>query len=307
MPAKGVRARRTPPPDEPPAGVPEPGGLGHVLAALLEPGVDPADLRSRDVVLMRTLAPALWAFCERYFRVQAEGLEHIPTGGSYIAVGNHGGAPLLPDVCTLCAWWAVHVGVDHPTYIMVHDFPFRVPLVGNLLARIGALPACRENAERVLDSGANLLCFPGGEFDCQRSFRDRNRVDLLGRTGFVELAFTYGVPIVPFVNVGGHEVYFTLFSSRALARWSGLEHFARIKTVPLIAGLPWGLWLTSFVPYLPLPAKFVYRVGAPIHVEHDPERARDRDAVGRVYRRVTGVMQDMMDDLARRRRFPVLG
>jgi hypothetical protein len=80
-----------------------------------------------------------------------------------------------------------------------------------------------------------------------------------------------------------------------------------VKTVPLILGLPWGLWFTGFVPYVPLPSKFVYKVGKPIHLEHDPDLANDQDAVERAYRQVTDVMQDMVDDLARRRRFPVIG
>jgi 1-acyl-sn-glycerol-3-phosphate acyltransferase len=190
---------------------------------------------------------------------------------------------------------------------MVHDFPFRVPIVNNVLMKAGALPASQDNAHRVLKSGASVVCFPGGDLDCLRSFRERNRVDLHGNTGFVKLAFTYGVPIVPFVNIGGHEVYFTLFSGRRLAQWTGLETHTRVKAVPLIVGLPWGVWLTGFLPYLPLPSKLVYKVAEPIVVDRDPDRAHDPVAVERTYRLVVGVMQDMLDDLARRRQFPIIG
>src|SRR5262249_27541825 len=66
--------------------------------------------------------------------------------------------------------------------------------------------------------------------------------------------FGLGVPIVPVVNVGGHEVYFTVFSSQRLARWSGMSWLTRVKTVPLTLGLPWASGSRGFVPYLPLPA-----------------------------------------------------
>jgi hypothetical protein len=79
-----------------------------------------------------------------------------------------------------------------------------------------------------------------------------------------------------------------------------------VKTVPLNLGLPWGLWVSGFVPFLPLPAKFAYRIGEPIPVPRDPDQARDPHAVRRVYRMVTGVMQDMLNELARRR-WPLLG
>ena len=277
------------------------------LRDLFRRDLDPSDMRNRDVTCLKVLARLFYAVGVRYFRAECEGLENLPTRGQFIGVGNHSGAPLLPDVAILAAWWALEMGLDHPSYLMVHDFPFRIPVLRNFLSKIGAMPASRENAERVLRSGARLLCFPGGELDCLRSFRDRNRVHLYGRTGFVKLAYKYGVPIVPFVNIGGHEVYFTLFSSQRLARWTGLARFARVKTVPVNLGLPWGLWVTGFIPYLPLPSKLVYKVGEPIELEHAPELADDPDAVQRAYDRVTGVMQDMMDDLARRRRFPVIG
>jgi hypothetical protein len=77
--------------------------------------------------------------------------------------------------------------------------------------------------------------------------------------------------------------------------------------VPLTIGLPWGIWLSGFLPYVPLPAKLAYKVGAPIRVPHDPELARDREAVRGVYDQVTTVLQRLVDDLVRRRRFPVLG
>src|SRR5439155_23403209 len=78
-------------------------------------------------------------------------------------------------------------------------------------------------------------------------------------------------------------------------------------TLPVNLGLPWGLWATGFVPFLPLPAKLSYKVGEPIHVGHDPEAARRPDVVRDLYRKVTGIMQDMLDDLASRRRLPVIG
>jgi hypothetical protein len=112
---------------------------------------------------------------------------------------------------------------------------------------------------------------------------------------------------MPFVNIGGHETLITLLSSRGLARWTGLEWLTRVKTFTVNLGLPWGLFASPLVPFIPLPSKFVYRISEPIRVEHDPERANDEASVQRVYRQVTSVMQDMLADLARRRRFPILG
>jgi hypothetical protein len=72
-------------------------------------------------------------------------------------------------------------------------------------------------------------------------------------------------------------------------------------------GLPWGVWLTGFLPYLPLPSKIVYKVGKPLYLPKDPKLAKKPKLVREVYSEVTRTMQKMMDELAARRRFPVLG
>jgi len=282
-------------------------GFNGFLDQLLNADLDPGDPRSRDPEFIKATAPFFEFLWTRYFRAEVEGTEHIPKRGPFIAVGNHSGGPLLPDVWLKLAYWNRRYGTDRPAYALVHDFPFKLPVIKTLLLKLGGIQASPENATRALAQGGAVLIYPGGEIDCMRSFWNRNKIDFLGRTGFIKLAFRHGVPIVPVVNVGAHEVYFTLFSSRALARWTGIESLMRVKTVPLNFGLPWGMWPTGFVPYLPLPSKITYKVGKPIRCNGGPSRADDPATLRRIYHQVTGVMQDMLDDLASRRRLPVLG
>jgi 1-acyl-sn-glycerol-3-phosphate acyltransferase len=277
------------------------------IPSLAGPLMDSSSLDNRDPEFFRRVAPLFYAISWYYFRSEGFGLENIPRERPFIAVGNHSGPPLLPDVLVAGAWWAMEIGVDCPVYVLGHDLPLRIPILGNMMMKVGALRASRENAEKALAAGASILIYPGGDAECVRPFFQRDRIDLRGNTGFVQLAFRHGVPILPFANVGGSEVYFTLFAGESLARWTGYERLTRVKSLPLNFGLPWGFWLTSLVPYLPLPTKISYSVGSPIDVERSPELANNRTAVGRVYQRVTRSMQTMVDDMARRRRFPVIG
>jgi len=266
------------------------------------------DLAHRDPGFIREYArPLLDLFSTHYFRTSFADVENVPKQGPFMAVGNHGGGPLLPDVFMMAAQWWKLFGVDKPAYAMVHDAAFKVPGLREVLLRVGGIPASRENAARVLEMGGSLLAFPGGEQEAQRSFRKRNTIDFRGRTGFIEVALEYGAPIVPVVNVGGHEVYFTLFSSRVLAELTGFRALTGLKTLTANVGLPWGLWPTSLLPYLPLPAKFTYRVGKPIPLPKDPALARDRAYVRQIYDQITATMQAMVDDLAAQRHTPVLG
>jgi 1-acyl-sn-glycerol-3-phosphate acyltransferase len=266
------------------------------------------DLARRDPEFIREYAePLLNLISRNYFRTTFEDVHNVPTEGPIIVIGNHGGGPMLPDVLMMVAQWWKLFGVERPGYAMVHDLVFRVPGLSDLLLRLGGLPASQENARRVLETGGTLLAFPGGELEAQRSFRRRNRIDFRGRTGFIELALEYGAPIVPVVNVGGHEVYVTLFSSELLARLTGLRRLTGLKTLPLNVGLPWGMWWTSFLPYIPLPAKISYRVGKAVYLPKDPALARDRYYVAKLYTEITRTMQTMVDELAAERRAPILG
>jgi 1-acyl-sn-glycerol-3-phosphate acyltransferase len=270
--------------------------------------LDPDDPSGRDPELIREVALPLLDLVQRYyFRTEVEGIEYVPEEGPFIAIANHNGGPILPDLWVMVFYWWSIFGLERPAYALIHDAPLRIPVLRNLLIKLGALRACRENAEKVLDLGGIVLAYPGGELDCLRSFSRRHIIDFHGRTGFVKLAMQRGVPLLPVVNAGGHEVYVTLFSSRLLARLSGLERLTRVKTVPVNLGLPWGIWATGFVPFLPLPAKLSYKVGKPVRFRRSEKLAQSELAVQRAYLRITDDMQGMLDDLASKRRFPIIG
>lgn len=282
--------------------------MRNVLEELARDDLDPSDLSGRDPEFIERYAQPFCTWLRSaYFRTEHEGLENLPRERPFIVVSIHSGGPMLPDVWPMLAtWWNLY-SPEAPAYALVHDAAFRVPFVRNALIKVGALRASRDNAEKVLRAGGMLGILPGGDTEALRSFWNRNRVDLRGHTFFVELALRYGVPVVPVVNVGGHEVYFTLLSSRRLARWTRIERLTRVKTVPITVGLPWGIWPGGFLPYLPLPSKISYRVGEPFHFSHDPELARDADYVRKRADEIEDAMQAMVDDLAARRRFPVIG
>jgi 1-acyl-sn-glycerol-3-phosphate acyltransferase len=279
-----------------------------VISSVGRSSMDYADLDLRDPDFIREYAAPLMSWLgTNYFRTSFQDVENVPKAGPVVVVGNHGGGPIMPDVFMMAAkWWEIF-GPDVPAYAMVHDIAFTLPGIRDFLGRIGAMPASRENASRVLAAGGYVLAFPGGEQEAQRPFLKRDTIDFRGRTGFITTALEYGAPILPVVNVGGHEVYVTLLSSAFLARITGLKALTGLKELPINVGLPWGLWPTAFLPYLPLPAKITYRVGKPFHVPKDPALAKDREYVERLYHEVTSTMQTMVDDLSAERQLPVIG
>ena len=271
-------------------------------------GMDPSDPSNQDPDFIEKVAlPVLRILLKHYFRTEAEGLENIPREGPFLVVSNHNGGPILPDTWMMLAIYWSEFGAARPGYAVVHDFAFRVPVVKTFLGKVGAIRASRENARKILEMGGPLVVYPGGTEDCFKSFWKRHKICFENRTGFIRLALEKKVPILPVVSTGGHEVYFTLLSSRKLAKWTGLSRWARVKSCPVNVGLPWGIWMTGFLPYIPLPAKLKFKVGTLIHLEPPPSRAMENGFVEASYRRVVHIMQGMLEELAAERRWPVLG
>ena len=52
-----------------------------------------------------------------------------------------------------------------------------------------------------------------GDHEAFRPFRDRDRIDFAGRTGFIRLALRAQVPIVPAVSCGATSAFITVFTA----------------------------------------------------------------------------------------------
>lgn len=258
-------------------------------------------LTLRDGAYVARLMPFLRLAVKVWFRSEVRGIEKVPVGGALL-VSNHSGGFVAMDVPVIAVAFFDHFGPDHPLYVLAHDMLF----LGHgkeFFPRVGFLPATRANAQAVLQSGGTTIVFPGGDHEVFRPMTQANRIDFAGRTGYVRTALDADVPIVPIVSIGGHEAFLFLWRGELLARLLRLEKLLRTRYAPLTFGFPFGFSM-GFPPNLPLPAKIRTRVLDPIDVR--AEFGQDPD-VAEVDRAVRARMQEALDELARSRRFPVLG
>lgn len=258
-------------------------------------------LALRDPDYVDRVMPLLRLAVKLYFRSEVRGLEHVPDGG-ILLVSNHSGGLVTMDVPVIAVAFHDRFGSDRPFYILAHD---GLLMLGgkHVLGRAGLIPASRDNAIAALESGAATIVFPGGDYDVFRPTSDANKIDFGGRKGYVRTALDAGVPIVPVVSIGGQEEYLFLTRGEWLARLLRFDKLWRLKYSPIVVGFPFGLTL-GFAPNLPMPAKIVTQVLPPIHIEQ--EFGPDPD-VDQVDAEVRARMQSALDDLARARRFPVIG
>lgn len=257
--------------------------------------VDTGVLGVREPRLIERLLPHARNLCKHYFSLRVEGRQHIPSG-PVLYVSNHNNGLAGPDIlCTLTTLWEAR-GSAAPLYGLAHDFAMhQVTPIGAVLGRFGALRATQENGRRALESGAQVLVYPGGDLEAYRHSRRRDEIVLGDRTGFVRLARAAGVPIVPVVAEGAHRSAIVLSEGARFARHSGLARWARVQRFPVALALPWGLALGPWLPWLPLPFPIQLRFLPAIHVPADeaPESVRET---------IRGLMQGALDDMSRARR-----
>jgi 1-acyl-sn-glycerol-3-phosphate acyltransferase len=254
-----------------------------------------------DPGLTKRVVGILRPIAKRYFRSEVKDLGRIPAGGALL-VSNHSGGPTTTDLPTFAVDFYDRFGYDRPLYTLSHDI-LSVGPTKQLMQQLGFIPASRDNAASALADDAAVMVFPGGDFDAMRATLAQNVIDFDGRTGYVRTAIAAGVPIVPIVSIGGQETQFFLTRGTWLAKRLGIiKRLTRSEMVPIAAGLPFGVTLGGM--NLPLPSKIVTQVLPAIDIT---ARFGEDPDVAEVDAYVREMMQQALDQLARQRRFPVLG
>jgi 1-acyl-sn-glycerol-3-phosphate acyltransferase len=224
---------------------------GDFLARRLTGRYQVDDFGHDPELVDHVLAPLLRPLYKQWWRVEVRGLEHVPSSGAALVVGNHAGA--LPFDAMMVAL-AVHD--EHPAHrtlrMLAADLAFTLPVVAPLARKSGSTLACEEDAERLLGSGELVGVWPEGYKGLGKPFRERYRLQRFGRGGFVELALRTGAPIVPVAVVGSEEIYPMVGNLKRLGRLLGLPYLPVTPTFPLLG--PLGAvplpskWLIEFCP-----------------------------------------------------------
>jgi 1-acyl-sn-glycerol-3-phosphate acyltransferase len=153
-----------------------------------------------------TLATAVSAAAplyDWYFRVDSQGIEHVPAAGPAILVANHGG--VLPiDAAMMCLDVLRRTDPPRIPRPVADHFVPRLPFVSTLFARLGVVSGTRANVRALLDQGELIAVWPEGVSGPAKPFKDRYRIKEW-RVGFAELAIRYHVPVVPIAIVGAEE------------------------------------------------------------------------------------------------------
>jgi 1-acyl-sn-glycerol-3-phosphate acyltransferase len=252
----------------------------------LESSEDPFGL---DLDFRERVTPLFGLLHDRYWRVEVSGAKNVPTDGPVILISNHSGA--LPFDGAMIA-----TSLDRDPGIVVRylydRFVEDVSAVDDFYRRTGGAVAKWENAERLLEHRSHLLIFPEGVPGVAKSFTERYQLRSFN-PGFARLAMKHDVPIVPIAVVGAEEIYPMVGRAEHLGKSLGMPYLPITPFFPLL-----GLLGT-----LPLPTKWLIRIGKPIRLPSSPDVARAERESTVVRRR----LQAMVTRLKQRRRSIFLG
>ncbi len=234
--------------------------------------------------------PLLRVFKERYFRIEATGVEHLPYDSPALIVANHSGT--LP-MDALMLGMTVHDESHNHRHLRLlgADLVFRIPVLSELARKSGSTLACNPDVERLLRSGELVGVFPEGFKGIGKPYRDRYKLQRFGRGGFVSAALRTGTPIIPAAIVGAEEIYPIIANIRPLAKVTGLPY------VPVTPLFPW----LGPLGMLPLPSKWLIEFGEPIDTAEFSADADDPIVVFNLADQVRETIQQTLHELLKRR------
>ncbi|MCG8418332.1 MAG: acyltransferase family protein [Proteobacteria bacterium] len=193
-------------------------------------GIDPYGIKTTDVALMMTVFSWLY---RHYFAVAVAGLDHVPSRGRAMLVGNHSGGWAVDGMMVMAS---VFLGKEPPRLAqgMTDRFINRLPFASLYSSRTGNFTGTPDNAVKLLDDERLLLVFPEGARGTAKLYGERDTLVDFG-TGFMRLALQTRTPIVPFAFMGGGDAIPTITNLYWLGRLFGVPY---IPVTPYLVPIP---------------------------------------------------------------------
>ncbi len=211
-----------------------------------------------------------WLY-EEYFRVEAFGLENVPSEGRLLIIGNHSGQLPMDGIMVGYSIATNPHGPRLPRAMVERWFP-TVPFLGNLINSLGSVIGDPLNCAKMLEREEAIVVYPEGIRGSGKPYRLRYQLQRFGH-GFMHMAMEHATPIVPVGIVGCEETMPSLTNIKPLAKLLNMPYF------PL-------------APLVPLPAKVHLNFGKPMHFAND---ARNEGEVERRVEQVKDAIRDLIE------------
>lgn len=221
-----------------------------------------------EILAYRVLPHFLMEVARRYFRLQVEGVEHIPRRGPALITPNHSG---FSGFDALLLSHEIFRASGRVPRVLTHKFWYLTQATAIPAEKIGFIEANMANGMAQLNKNNLVMLFPEGEMGNFKPTAKRYHLEPF-RSGFVRLALQRQCPIVPTLILGAEETHINL---------------ARLKFSRFLPGLVLPLPLNV----IPLPAKWKIRFLPAIHLPYTETAADDRELVDELAQDIREQMQ----------------
>jgi len=244
-------------------------------------GQNPENIRFHRRFLLRFLHDFYW-------RVNYQGLEHVPDKGRAVLVGVHRG--FMPFDGTMLLY-SIARAKGRLARLLIHPCLVKPPCLATFITKLGGIIATRKNADWVLGNNELLGIYPEGIQGAFTFYKNAYRLGKFGRDEYVKIALRNSAPIIPFVTVGSAEI-FPIFGRIDMA-W-----FSRYTGWPFC----------PITTPIPLPSKWHTQFLDPIQLDrYSPEDADDPKTVARIGVEIKEQMQQALETLRQRRKSVFFG
>jgi 1-acyl-sn-glycerol-3-phosphate acyltransferase len=243
-----------------------------------------------DPLYLSRTRPLLDFLYERWWRIAVTDADLVPDTPRVLFVANCSGVLPWDALMLAHALEREHRSHRRPRFL-VSDHVMTRPFLPPVLARLGAVRAHPENAERVLGRDEWLIAFPEGHKGALKPFRERYRLARFGRGGFVRLALRRRALLVPVAIVGAEEIHPLLGRLEIAERLLG-------TSLPYTATFPW----LGPLGLVPLPSHWRIRFGPPLDLsDADAALADDPAFVARAREQVRDCIARLLAEELERR------
>jgi 1-acyl-sn-glycerol-3-phosphate acyltransferase len=232
-----------------------------------------------DTLLFRVFPRLLGEILRKYFRLEVEGIEHIPKTGAVIISPNHSGFSGF-DAIVLN-----HVLVQDGRRVprmLTHHLWFLTPTTALPAQKMGFIEATFENGIKYLMKKNLIVLFPEGEHG---NFKPSSKMYQLQefKRGFVRMALQTDAWIVPTLIIGAEEANINLSTLK-------FTKFLRGPILPLPLNV------------LPLPVKWKIKFLEPIKLPYKASSSNDSELVHDIASDIQELMQKALREELKKRK-----
>ncbi|MCC6277262.1 MAG: 1-acyl-sn-glycerol-3-phosphate acyltransferase [Oligoflexia bacterium] len=226
----------------------------------------------RDDLIYSVVPRMVMEIIRKYFRLEVEGLEYLPSRGRSLIVPNHSG---YAGFDAFVLGHEIFKATQRIPRILAHHLWFVHQATAIPLQKMGITEASMDNGLNLLKKSNMVILFPEGEYGNFKPTAKRYQLQDFKR-GFVRMSILTRTPITPALIIGAEETHINI---------------SQLKFAKYLIGTVLPLPLNV----IPLPAKWKIRFLEPIHLDYPKEAVEDRGLMLKISQQVRETMQFHLD------------